>query len=86
MQQLGNLSEEETRIKEELFMLLYFFIMTFEKRQDRIRNIILKNKENLVTIIQEFEEITTEDENKNLMQTMLDKLDNISGERWNTFN
>jgi len=81
MQQLGNLSEEETRIKEELFMLLYFFIMTFEKRQDRIRNIILKNKENLVTIIQEFEEITTEDENKNLMQTMLDKLDNISGER-----
>ena len=74
MQQLGILSEDETRIKEELFMLLYFFIMTFEKREDRIRNIISKNKDNLVKIIENFEEHTTEEENKNLMQTMLDKL------------
>ena len=51
MQQLGALSDDETRIKEELFMLLYFFIMTFERREDRIKNIVLKNKDNLVAII-----------------------------------
>jgi len=32
MEQLGNLGEEEVRIKEELFMLLSFFIMTFDNR------------------------------------------------------
>jgi len=37
MEQLGNLPEDEVRIKEELFTLLYFFIMTFEKRHDRIK-------------------------------------------------
>lgn len=29
MQQLGSLADDEERIKEELFMLLSFFIMTF---------------------------------------------------------
>jgi hypothetical protein len=32
MQQLGNLSDDEERIKEELFLLLSFFILTFEHR------------------------------------------------------
>ena len=54
MEQLGNLGEEELRIKEELFMLLSFFIITFENRQDRIKNIILKNKDNLVGVIKDF--------------------------------
>lgn len=44
MQQLGDCSSDDERIMEELFLLLSFFIMTFEKRADRIQNIILKNK------------------------------------------
>ena len=32
MQQLGDLSDDEERIKEELFLLLSFFILTFEHR------------------------------------------------------
>jgi len=36
MNQLGNCSDDDERIKEELFLLLSFFIMTFEKRADRI--------------------------------------------------
>jgi hypothetical protein len=54
MQQLGNLSDDEERIKEELFLLLSFFILTFEHRHERIRNIILKNKSNFISIIADF--------------------------------
>ena len=54
MQQLGSLSDDEERIKEELFLLLSFFILTFEHRQDRIKNIILKNKSNFISIIADF--------------------------------
>ena len=32
MEQLGNLGDDELRIKEELFMLLSFFIITFDNR------------------------------------------------------
>jgi hypothetical protein len=32
MQQLGELPEEEERIKEEFFLLLSFFILTYEVR------------------------------------------------------
>lgn len=34
-------------------------------------------------IIEDFEQFTKDQENKNLMQTMLDKLENIEQERWN---
>jgi hypothetical protein len=77
MEQLGSLSEDEVRIKEELFILLYFFIMTFEKRPDRIRNIILKNKDNLLAIISEFKEQNKNEDNDNLMQTLQITLDGL---------
>jgi len=51
---LGSLSDDEERIKEELFLLLSFFIMTFDRREDKIKNIIKKNKENLTSIISDF--------------------------------
>jgi hypothetical protein len=54
MQQLGSLSDDEERIKEELFLLLSFFILTFEHRKDHIKNIILKNKTNFISIISDF--------------------------------
>lgn len=53
-QQLGSLSDDEERIKEELFLLLSFFILTFEKRQEAIQDAIKKNKANIVGLIQEF--------------------------------
>lgn len=34
--QLGTLDDNEVRIKEELFMLLYFFIITFSTRKEVI--------------------------------------------------
>lgn len=36
MNQLGMLPDEEERIKEELFLLLSFFILTLENRQPNI--------------------------------------------------
>lgn len=51
---MGSLSDDEERIKEELFLLLSFFIMTFDRREDKIKNIIKKNKENLTSIISDF--------------------------------
>ena len=51
MEQLITLPDDEKRIKEELFRLLWFFIMTYDSRQERIRTIILKNRQNLVAVI-----------------------------------
>jgi hypothetical protein len=36
MQQLGDATDDDERIKEELFLLLSFFIITFPNRQPRI--------------------------------------------------
>jgi hypothetical protein len=36
--------DEEERIKEELFLLLSFFILTYELRVEKIRTIISRNK------------------------------------------
>ena len=43
--------DEEERIKEELFLLLSFFILTFELRGEKIRSIISRNKQNFLTLI-----------------------------------
>lgn len=56
MQQLGSVSDQHERIKEELFLLLSFFILTFEHRAERIQNIIQKNKTNFLGIIFDFRE------------------------------
>ena len=54
MMQLGTSADGQERIKEELFLLLSFFILTFEYRKHRIRNMIVKNKRNLVGLIEDF--------------------------------
>lgn len=56
MQLLVVLSEEEERIKEELFTLLSFFILTYDYRVDRIKEIIFRNKTNLLTVIDDFKQ------------------------------
>ena len=51
MEQLVNVPDDEERIKEELFLLLSFFILTFEYRTDKIKSIIFRNRENFILLI-----------------------------------
>ena len=51
MQQLGNLSDDEDRIREELFLILSFFILTFENRQDLIKKIIFKKMKTDIIVL-----------------------------------
>ena len=77
MEQLGTLPDDEKRIKEELFRLLWFFIMTFYSRQQRIKKIILKNRSTLKQVIQEFSEQGLEEEEEAIMQGLNAKLDSL---------
>jgi len=74
MQQLGSLADDEERIKEELFMLLSFFIKTFYDRQEKIRNIIIKNRDNLVSITEDMKRTAEEDDVKVMMELLIDRL------------
>jgi len=71
---LGNATDDDERIKEELFLLLSFFIITFPNRADKIQNIILKNKNNLIDIINDFHEKAEEEDTKSLMDVLVSKL------------
>lgn len=44
MEQLVQIPDEEERIKEELFLLLSFFILTFELRADKIKQVLFRNR------------------------------------------
>jgi len=44
MEQLVQVPDEEERIKEELFLLLSFFILTYEHRSNKIKSILFRNK------------------------------------------
>ena len=72
--QLGNATDDDERIKEELFLLLSFFIITFPNRANKIQNIILKNKDNLIDIINDFHEKAEEEDTKSLMDVLVSKL------------
>ena len=74
---MGNASDDDERIKEELFLLLSFFIITFPNRADKIQNIILKNKNNLIEIINDFHECAEEEDTKSLMNVLVSKLAEI---------
>jgi hypothetical protein len=76
--QLGDAAEDDERIKEELFLLLSFFIITFPERADKIQNIILKNKNNLIEIINDFHETAEEEDTKSLMSVLVSKLEEIT--------
>lgn len=71
MQQLGETTDDDERIKEELFLLLSFFIITFPHRVLKIQNIILKNKNSLIDIINDFHETAEEEETKNMMGVLV---------------
>ena len=54
MIQLGNLNDDEERIKEEVLLLLSFFILTFEHRTNKIRSIIMKNTSLFIKVMEDF--------------------------------
>jgi hypothetical protein len=77
MQQLGNLSDDEDRIREELFLILSFFILTFENRQDLIKKIIFKNRQNLFNLIDDFRNKSEDEDTQSLLDALEHKLKNI---------
>ena len=80
LRQLGELTDDEERIKEELFMLLSYFILSFEYREDRIKNILVRNLGNLVTLITEFRDKAEDQDTVELLDTILVKLSEINQE------
>jgi hypothetical protein len=74
---LGNLSDDEERIKEELLLLLSFFILTFEHRDPQIKKIIIRNSALFVTVMEDFNAKTDDEETKNLINALTSKLNNI---------
>ena len=78
MEQLVQVPDEEERIKEELFLLLSFFILTFELRAERIKSIIFRNKDNFLTLIEDFREKVDEEDTQQLMDALSYKLNNLS--------
>lgn len=74
---LGNLSDDEERIKEELLLLLSFFILTFEHRDPKIKNVIIRNSSLFLTVMEDFNSKTDDEETKNLINALTSKLNNI---------
>ena len=84
MSMLGNTSNDEKMIKAELFYLLSLFILTFEHRQVKIKNIIIRNKHNFEQIITDFKEIEHDDENMSqLLDSLMDKLNEVGDQPYN---
>ena len=54
MKQLLEVSDDEVRIKEELFNLLSMFILTFEVRDEKIKRDLYKNKQKMIKIMEDF--------------------------------
>ena len=77
MVQLGTLEDDEKRIKEELFRLLWFFVMTYESRQERVKTTIRRNKENFKRVVEDFIELGVEEEQQ-MLEGLIAKLDTIS--------
>ena len=77
MIQLGNLNDDEERIKEELLLLLSFFILTFEHRTNKIRSIIMKNTSLFIKVMEDFNQKTEDEETKNLINALTSKLASI---------
>ena len=78
MEQLVQVPDEEERIKEELFLLLSFFILTFELRTDKIKSILYRNRENFQTLIDDFREKVEEEDTQQLMEALSYKLNNLN--------
>ena len=80
MKQLLEVSDDEIRIKEELFHLLSVFIATYEARSEKVRRDLYANRVKLQKIMQEFRETAEsieEEDNIELMDELMKKLKRI---------
>lgn len=80
MKQLLEVSDDEIRIKEELFHLLSVFIATYENRNEKVRRDLYCNRVKLTKLMQEFREIAErneEEESVELMDELMKKLKRI---------
>ena len=80
MKQLLEVSDDEIRIKEELFHLLSVFIATYENRSEKVRRDLYANRVKLTKIMQEFREVAErneEEESIELMDELIKKLKRI---------
>lgn len=78
MEQLVQVPDEEERIKEELFLLLSFFILTFELRSEKIKSILYRNKKNFLMLIDDFREKVEEEDTQQLMVALSHKLNSLN--------
>ena len=74
MQQLTSLTDDQERIKEELFLLLSFFILTFEHRHERIQTVITNNKANFESIMSDFSQKLEDEDTQQLLNALTQKL------------
>ena len=70
MEQLVQVADEEVRIKEELFLLLSFFILTWEHRNDKIQQLICRNKQNFLMLVQDFYDTVEDEDTQSLMMAL----------------
>ena len=79
MVQLLQVSDDEVRIKEELFNLLSVFILTYEARGDRIKRDLYKNREKLIGVLTDFQKHGENAEEEELVQLMTILINKLSG-------
>lgn len=77
MEQLVQVADEEVRIKEELFLLLSFFILTWEHRNDKIQQLICRNKQNFLMLVQDFYDTVEDEDTQSLMMALKQKLEKL---------
>ena len=75
MELVANVSNgDESKIKEELFLLLSFFILTYEYRIDTIQSMLFNNRDNFYALIEEFKADVEEEETEQLLTALEIKL------------
>lgn len=83
MVQISTVNEDsEQKIKEELFLLLSFFILTFEYRILTIKTIIYNNRQNFYELIDQFNATIDEEDSGNediinLLEALKQKLEGL---------
>lgn len=60
----------EGKNKEQLFLLLSFFILTFEYRRETIKTMIYNNRENFYQLIDQFDATVDDEDASNLLTAL----------------
>ena len=69
--------QSHSKYKEQLFLLLSFFILTYEYRHKTIRTIIFNNRDNFKKMIEQFDATIDDEDCSHLLRTLCQKLDTM---------